>query len=299
MRFRPFGATGTAVSALSIALTDAPNRRRAADWQALAFDALENGVNTFEIAGVNPAIQDGLADALRTVDRHLVFVSLRLGATINGGRDFSADHIARTVEATIARMDIDYLDLLLLDDPGEEELSAEALAVCKALRAAGRTRMIGVRGKGTAMDAYISTNHFDVVALPYSLSSGWIDRHRMKAAGQKDMAIIGYDFFPEQFHRAQDVAPVRRTLWGKPKVIHSLSNAGTYAFLHDTPDWTAEEICLAFALTEPGLATVQIPTEDVGRLADLAAVTERDMPAGAASRIEMARFGDHKSANKA
>lgn len=299
MRFRPFGATGTAVSALSIALTDVGNRRRAADWQALAFEALENGVNTFEIAGTNPAIQEGLADALRAVDRHLVFVSLRIGAALDGGRNFSADHIARTVESTIARMDIEYLDLLLLDDPGEDELSAEALAVCKALRAAGRTRMIGVRGKGVAMDAYISTKHFDVVALPYSLSSGWVDRHRLKAAGQKDMAVIGYDFFPQQFHKAEDVAPVKRSFWGKPKVITALANAGTYAFLHDTPEWTAEEICLAFALTEPGLATVQITTDDIDRLADLAAVTERDMPAGAASRIEMARFGDHKTANKA
>lgn len=299
MRFRPFGATGTAVSALSIALTDVANRRRAEDWQALALEALENGVNTFEIAGLSPAIQEGVAEALRTVDRHLVFISLRVGATVGGRRDFSADYIARATESVIARMGIDYLDVLLLDDPAEDELSADALAVCKALRAAGRTRMIGVRGKGPAMDAYISTKHFDVVALPYSLSSGWVDRHRLKAAYAKDMAVMGYDFFPEDFHRPEDVAPVKRSLWGKPKVVHSAATAGTYAFLHSTPEWTAEEICLAFALTEPALATVQITSQDVARLGELADVTERDMPAGAASRIEMARFADHKNANKA
>jgi aryl-alcohol dehydrogenase-like predicted oxidoreductase len=300
MRFRPFGATGTVVSALSLALTDVPNRRRAADWQDLVIQAMENGVNTFEIAGANPAIMDGLADALQTVDRHLVFVTLRLGQTANGGRDFSASYIAHMIEATVTRMDIGYLDLVLLDDPGEDELSAEAMATCKAMRAAGRTRMIGVRGKGTAMDAYISASGFDVVALPYSLSSGWMDRHRLKAASDKDMAVIGYDFFPEAFHKPEDVAVTKKSFWGKAKVVNTLANAGTYAFLHDTPRWTAEEICLAFALTEPALATIQISTEDAAqRLTDLAKITERDMPPGAASRIEMARFGDHKNGAQA
>ena len=89
MRYRPFGVTGTAVSAVSLALTDVQRRMSASDWTRLVYQALENGVNCFEIVGQDPAIQDGLAQGVKTLDRHLIFVALRLGSTGNRTRDFS------------------------------------------------------------------------------------------------------------------------------------------------------------------------------------------------------------------
>jgi aryl-alcohol dehydrogenase-like predicted oxidoreductase len=303
VRYRPLGGTGIVVSAVSLALTDVPNRRRAEDWLELTYAALEAGVNSFEIVGVNPAILDGLAEGLRSVERHLVFVALRLGPTPEG-RSFAAAQLAKRVESVIARTGLDYLDLCLLDDPGEDELSAEALSTLKLLRSAGRTRLIGVGGKGTALDAYISTGAFDALAMPYSLASGWLDRHRLKAAAMQDMAVIGYDFWPEQFHQPESsgiAQVVKRTLWGKPAAPkdNPLAGAGTYSFLHTTPGWTAEDICLAYALTEPSIASLQITTDAAERLEKLAGITELEMPNGVASRIEMARFSGQKTADQA
>jgi aryl-alcohol dehydrogenase-like predicted oxidoreductase len=162
--------------------------------------------------------------------------------------------------------------------------------------------MIGVRGKGSALDAYISTGAFDALAMPYSLAAGWLERHRLKAAAEQDMAVLAYDFWPEQFREPEKVtlqAAVKRTLWGKVVKTseHSspLSGAGTYSFLHQTPGWTAEDICLAYALTEPSIASLQIPTESADRLTELAEITEKEMPNGVASRIEMARFTGQKA----
>jgi aryl-alcohol dehydrogenase-like predicted oxidoreductase len=292
MRYRPLGATGTTISAVSLALTDAPGMRRAADWRDLIYAALESGVNAFEIVGLNPAIIDGLAEGLETVERHLLFVSLKLGSTANG-RDFSPAYLARSTESLIARANLDFLDLIMLDDPADNELSADAMAILKALRSAGRTRMIGVGGKGPALDAYISTGAFDALAMPYSLASGWMDRHRLKAASDQDMAVIGFDFWPEQFREPEKPAmaeTVKKLFWNKAKYQNPLAGRGTYAFLHDTPGWSAEDICLAYALTEPSIATLQITTESIERLVELAEITEREMPSGVASRIEMARF---------
>ena len=302
MRYRPLGGTGTVISAVSLALNDVPGRRRMEDWRDLVYRALESGVNAFEIVGLNPAIVEGVGEGLRSIDRHLVFVALRLGPTPKG-RDFSPAFLARSVESVIARTGLGFLDLCLLDDPGENELPADSLAILKALRAAGRTKLIGVRGQGTALDAYISTGAFDALAMPYSLASGWLDRHRLKAAAEQDMAVLGYDFWPEAFHepeRKAVQATVKRTLWGKVKTseyVSPITGAGTYAFLHETPGWTAEDICLAYALTEPAIASLQISTESAERLTELADISEREMPNGVASRIEMARFTGQKAAN--
>ncbi|CAN5138054.1 hypothetical protein BH11PSE2_BH11PSE2_15440 [soil metagenome] len=301
MRFRPFGANGMAVSAVSLALTDAPGLPRPQDWTALVYAALENGINTFEIIGRDPAILDGLAVALQSVERRLVFVGIRLGASATRmGRDFSPRTLFHTVEATVTRTDLQYLDLVMLDDPASDELSPEALTTLKELRNEGRVNQLGVAGEDEAIDTYILTEAFDVLATPYNLLSGWRERHRLKSSGERDMAVIGYDFYPSAIRnqqKAEASVVAKAAGWLRKQAApapNPLSGAGTYAFLSETPGWTPEEICLAYALTEPALATVQITTDQAARLPELAAVADRDLPAGAGSRVEMARFGGNQ-----
>jgi hypothetical protein len=118
----------------------------------------------------------------------------------------------------------------------------------------------------------------------------------MKRAVQAEMVIIGTDSHP--FGRRGSDQPsgplgLGRLLGGRPKMDD------TYAFLGDTPGWTAEEACLAFALTEPALATVQCRTTDPAMLARLAMAVERDLPNGLSAQIEMARFSSHENTGAA
>ena len=73
---------------------------------------------------------------------------------------------------------------------------------------------------------------------------------------------------------------------------------GGYTFLHRTANWTAEEICLAFTLTEPAVSSAWIETADLNHLDRLADVPDRDLPPGLGAQIEMARFSakEQKSA---
>jgi aryl-alcohol dehydrogenase-like predicted oxidoreductase len=294
MRFRPFGITGTAVSAVSLALTDAPGRTRPSDWTALIYAAFENGINTFEIVGGDTAILDGLAVALQAVERRLLFIGLRLGASpARMGRDFSVDALLKSIDVTLARTGCGYLDVAMLDDPGMAELPPESLQALKEVRNQGRIKLLGVAGQDEAMDAYILTESFDVIATPYNLLSGWRERHRLKSSQERDMAVIGYDFYPAAVRQhTAEKATAAKGGWLRLGAKESpLKGAGTYNFLTETPGWTPEQICLAYALTEPALATVQITTEAADRMAELAAIADKDLPAGAGSRVEMARFG--------
>jgi aryl-alcohol dehydrogenase-like predicted oxidoreductase len=295
MRYRPFGQTGTAVSAVSLALTDMRGWN-VRDWTTLVHAALEQGVNAFDIVGRSPAIVDGLAAGLSGLERRLVFVALRLGVAANGQQDFSAQALSGAIQATIARSNLDYLDVALLDDPAEDALSPEALAALKTECSRGSVRMIGVAGLNPAIDFYISTGVFNVLAMPFGVMSGWLDRRRIRDAIDREMAVIGTGFVPEGLAEQVAAAQPRRGLLGKRR-SNPLEGVGTYAFLDTTPGWTMEEICLAYALTEPSLATMQVTSDQVRHLEALASVAERDLPAGLSSRIEMARFsaGGEKS----
>jgi aryl-alcohol dehydrogenase-like predicted oxidoreductase len=295
VRYRPFGPSASIVSAVSVMLSDGSGRTRPADWTALIYAALESGINCFEVAGLEPAIMDGLAQALQAVERRLLFVSWRVGEIVTSEgptRDFSPEGLTRQVCAILARTGVEYLDAINLDDPESDELRPEALGALADLKASGAIRMSGVAGDGEAIDAYVASGAFDVLCTPFNLTSGWKERHRLRLAVESDMAVMGYRAYPADFH--QRVAAAAKS---RPKSKSGpLAGMGSYGFLDRTHGWDAEEICIAHALTEPALATVQIAPTDLARLEQLAGVADREMPPGLAAQIEMARFAPETAA---
>ena len=127
------------------------------------------------------------------------------------------------------------------------------------------------------------------VSSPFNLSSGWAERHRIRHASTHDFAVIGEDFWPQALRESAGVtAAPKPSLWRRR--TDPLADFGGYEFLHNTPSWNAEEICLGYALTEPSLSTVRVMANNRAEVERLAAVVERDLPTGVCAQIEMARF---------
>jgi aryl-alcohol dehydrogenase-like predicted oxidoreductase len=166
----------------------------------------------------------------------------------------------------------------------------------KAARASGKVRMLGVAGVDDALDACIGLGAFDVLFSPFNLTSGWRERRRLLDAGKRDMAIVGDDPWPEVFRGKSSASQAKPGLLARafrPRpTIDPLAGVGTYAFLDHTPGWTSEQICLAYALTDVKLASVQVEADDLDHLAMLAAVADRELPAATAAQVEMARFAE-------
>ena len=297
MRYRPFGRSGVVVSAVTLVIGDDLARRGEARVTETINAALEHGVNSFHIETAQPEAAQCLGRCLAVLERRLVFVSMRLGlgrGRTGMVRDFSPEALTGAIEQTLRASGIGYLDVVVLDDPGEEELPQKSLAALKSLRSAGRVNLLGVAGVDDAMDAYLSTGQFDVLATPYGLMSGWKERNRMRTAVEQDMAILAYDWFPENLttvKKAEETSGVKRGLFGKVFAAPDpYEGIGGYSFLHRTSNWTAEEICLAFTLTEPAVSSAWIEPKDLEHLEGLAGVPDRDLPPGLGAQIEMARF---------
>lgn len=289
MRYRPFGHFNVSVSAVSLVLED-DSSRSADAWANLIYAALENGVNGFEVRGRQPAMVEGMLRAFEFVERRLVFVAWRIGPTTipqqYAAQAFQPQMVQASVQSALARTGLEYLDLVLLDDPGPHDLAAQSLVLLKDMKAKGTIRLIGVAGEGDAMDAYISSRQFDCLALPFNMISGSRDRVRLRTAHERDMAVIGYDFCPAELAPAETAPTAKRRLWSRKAVEPP---RGAYDFLDNTPGWTRPEICLAYALTEPSLATVLVTPDDMVALQTFADVADREMPAGLSAQIEMAR----------
>ncbi len=291
MRYRPFGGSGVAVSSVSLSLAEDPKHPRdAARWSAVFHKALELGINCFEIAEPSESLLRGLALGLSGLERRLFFVGWASGQALGGqGQAVSLGH---ELDEAAGLSALGWFDLLTVDEPAGSPTTGDVAASAGPLLTLverGLTKRLAVRGAGDGVDAAIDTGAFDALATPYSLASEWRDRHRIKEASKRDMAVIGLDPYPVTLaEAAKGAKPKRSSIWRRAS--DPMSGAGTYQFLSTTPRWTAQEICLSFALSEPALSTVQMTVADIDRLEALAEVPDRDLPAGVSAQIEMARF---------
>lgn len=308
MRYRPFGNAGQAVSALTLSLGPRDLANGPEAGRELIYSALEAGINSYCLETADSVLAEILGQALKHVDRKLVQVALTLGAgdgRRGSDRDFSAEGMTASIDKALNISGLGWFDLAILSEPQHDELPQSSLNALKALRATERVRLLGISGDGEVMDTYVSTGAFDVLCTSLHVNSPWQVRSRLRAAREGDMAIFVYGYFPDSLDTAKKAATAhqetkKKGLFGfgggpKPKG-GPLAHAGTFAFLHRTPNWPAEAICLAHVLTDPSVSSAMIQASDVERLNMLAQVPDRDMPPGLSAQIEMARVAGAKAA---
>ena len=176
MRYRPFGASGKAVSAISLLLREAPNMTTPQVWRALAFSAMECGVNSFEIVAGSDVLSMGVGEALRAVERRLISIGWRLKG--DPRRILTAEMISTSVRNGLAKTGAGYFDVLMMDEAAFDTLAPDAQGYLADLRAAGLVLQVGVVGDGPSIDTCIASGTFDVLATPFSLTSDWRARRR-------------------------------------------------------------------------------------------------------------------------
>jgi aryl-alcohol dehydrogenase-like predicted oxidoreductase len=287
MRYRPLGVSALSVSAVTLKLTDLDDDLNARQWRDLILAALEAGINSFEIDGPSLALLTGAAEAFAGMERRLLFIALRAHAA--GPLGYSTQDMANLIRRVLKHGGVGHLDLVSLDRPAIGPLTTKAVDLLKDAKAAGIIRRIGVAGDDEAIETLTASGAFDVLVHPFSLSSGWRERHRIKAAVSRGMGVIATESFNAAL--AESVKAPKRQLssfWRRRS--DPMSGQGAFEFLSQTPGWTAEEICLAFSLTEPAVASVVIEPNTSDRLAELAGIPDRDLPTALSAQIEMARF---------
>ncbi|MDP1875247.1 hypothetical protein [Phenylobacterium sp.] len=295
MRYRPFGISGKAVSALSLLLRDHGKVQPASAWRVLTVSAMECGINAFEVeAGVEP-LAVGFRHAVEDVERRLLFVAWRICG--DGRTPTDARAIEDAVRNGLTQTGAGYFDLLSLDEAAYATLSAEGARMLEDVKNAGLALQIGVSGASPLVDQAVATGAFDALSSPFNLTSGWNIRRRIREAANLNMSITGFDAFPPELCRPPAQAHAKASLFRRSGP--SAASVGAYGFLHETRNWEADELCLAYALTEPALACIQIEAHRPEVIERLAAVPDRELPTGLAAQIEMARIDTPPEARQA
>jgi L-galactose dehydrogenase len=178
MEFRPLGRTGLQLSALSFGASSLGQEFRLVDLgEALrsVHEALELGMNFID---TSPYYGRGLSEsllgiALRGVPRDRYFLGSKLGRYAPAHFDFSPRRVVESVDVSLERLGVDYLDIILCHDiefVDMDRVVEETLPALRAIQKQGKVRFVGVSGypmklfrtvlDRAELDVILSYNHY-------------------------------------------------------------------------------------------------------------------------------------------
>lgn len=262
---RPLGATGLVVSALGLGagpLGDHALDERAAE--GLVARALDLGVTFFDTARSYGCSEERLARALRA-RRGDVVVATKGGYGVDAP-DWSADAVRLGVEAALARLATDTIDVFFLHSCDLGTLVRDdLLRELDRARDAGKIRAAGYSGEGEALAWAVRSGRFGVVECSVSP----LDQAALAVASEAEARGVGVVAKRALANAAWrfDAPPERgdvRVYWDRMR-----------ALALDPSPLAWPEAALRFAAFAPGVACALVGTTNAGHLESAAASVAR------------------------
>jgi aryl-alcohol dehydrogenase-like predicted oxidoreductase len=152
MRYRRLGNSGLVVSVVGLGCNNFGRKVDDAGTKLVVDAALEHGINLFDTADIYGDPQGGSESALGKALRGRradVVIATKFGMDMHGlngidhGARGSRRYVTRAVEASLRRLDTDYIDLYQLHRPDTATPIDETLAALDDLVRAGKVRYLG------------------------------------------------------------------------------------------------------------------------------------------------------------
>ncbi len=163
MRFRPLGRTGLELSWLTFGASSLGQEFRTVDLNEAVRSvhvALDLGMNFID---TSPYYGRGMSEcllgvALRGIPRERYLLGTKLGRYAPAHFDFSAKRVVESVDVSLMRMGVDYLDIILCHDIEFVDMAQivdETLPALRKVQEQGKVRFIGVSGYPMNMFRYV------------------------------------------------------------------------------------------------------------------------------------------------
>ena len=178
MQHRPLGKTGLDLSVLSFGASSLGAEFRSIDLQEALQSvrvALDGGMNLIDTSPYYGRGQSEvlLGYALKDVPRDSYYLCTKLGRYAPQHFDFSAKRVRESIDISLERMGVDYLDIILCHDIEYGDLSQivnETLPAVREIQTQGKVKWVGISGypmkifreiaSQCELDVVLSYNHY-------------------------------------------------------------------------------------------------------------------------------------------
>ena len=259
MEYRTLGKTGLKLSALSFGASSLGAEFRPVEIAvaiAAVPAALDVGMNFID---TSPFYGRGMSEvllgaALRGIPRDRYILGSKLGRYDKAHFDFSAKRVVESVDVSLHRMGVEYLDICLCHDIEFVEMQQildETLPALKAVQKQGKVRFVGVSGypmkmfkfilDQTNLDVVLSYNHY---TLQNTMFGDLVPYLKSKHVGIMNAAPFSARLL------TNDPLP----LWHKatPEVRHVVKSAADHCARRGSE---LAKLALQFSIANPDMTT--------------------------------------------
>jgi aryl-alcohol dehydrogenase-like predicted oxidoreductase len=154
MRYRVLGATGLRVSVLSYGaspLGGVFGDVSESDGIRTVHTAIDGGINFIDVSPYygHTKAETVLGKALRSIPRDKYYLATKVGRYGENEFDFSAERVTRSVDESLQRLGVEYLDIIQCHDiefTSLDQIVNETLPALRAVVQKGKARFIGITG---------------------------------------------------------------------------------------------------------------------------------------------------------
>ena len=200
MEYRPFGRTGTSVSAIGFGCWEIGGTYGAIEqtgFQTAVDRAIDNGITCFDTAeaygmGVS---EEALARAIGT-RRNKVTIVTKCGVgypEMPKGRDSSRARIMASIDASLRRLRTDHVDAFLIHWPDPNTPFQETMQALDDLVRAGKTRLIGVSNFTLPqIEACMTLRRIDVVQYAWNMFDRRMQTEIFPYCAKNEIGVMAY-----------------------------------------------------------------------------------------------------------
>lgn len=262
MEYRVLGETGLSVSALSFggsSLGGVFRNVTEADGIRAVHTAVDLGLNFVDVSpyyGLTKA-ETVLGKALREIRRDRYYLATKVGRCGNAEFDFSEGRVCASVDESLRRLQVDYIDLIQCHDiefGSLDQIVQETVPALRRLQQAGKVRFVGITGLPLGIFRYVAERvEIDTILsyCRYSLNDTalstllpWLRERNIGiiSASPLSMGLLTGRGAPEWHPAPQDIRA-------------ACSLAATYCH---TRGVAIEQLALQFAVANPGIHTTLV-----------------------------------------
>ena len=302
MEYRRLGRTGLEVSVMALGC-GGPSRlglstgRTTEQSAAVVRAALDAGVNFIDTATAYRT-EPLVAAGLRGCPREQVVLSSKRGLRADGGGDrlLTGAELETAVEASLRRLETDYIDVYHLHGVSDEQYAharTELVPALLRLREAGKVRFLGITerfGNDTEhrmLRAALDDGCFEVVMVGFNMLNHSARDSVLRVAADRDVGTMIMFAVRRAFSRPERLRELLAELAGRGEVDRELAAApDPFGFLAAETEDLADA-AYRYCIGQPGVSTVLSGTGNVDHLrANAASFARGPLSAAATARID-------------
>lgn len=280
---RTLGKTGVSLSPIGFGCASIWGNNLISDREAIDLfeTAYSLGITYFDTGHSYGMAEERIGQALSrgTVPRDRIVISTKFGTRIQNGKnvhDVSPAWIRESVQTSLRRMNLDYIDLLSIHGARSSDFSEETFSVLDELKRQGLVRFIGASTSNDArlIDEISRHNWFDYVFLRYNILNRKLEP-LIETLADKGIGVIAGAPLAEGLYSNRVFHPrSKKDLWYLARAAahfrKQLREGKQYRFIEQTDGMTGAQVALRYVLDNPHVASAVIGTTSLEHLrADL------------------------------